>query len=119
MIAATIALYIFALHTLIESGDIQSGSKVVITSDSKYVTDAFLLKWTEKWKRNDYSTIQNPDLWKLVCEKTDKLTEMGVSLDFVWIKGHAGHQQNERCDRLAVEASTSDRLLVDKKYESK
>lgn len=44
---------------------------------------------------------------------------MGVSLDFVWIKGHAGHQQNERCDRLAVEASTSDRLLVDKKYESK
>lgn len=110
---------LFALHTLIESGDIQSGSKIVITSDSQYVTKAFHLKWTEKWKRNDYSTIQNPDLWKLVCEKTDKLTEMGVSLDFVWIKGHAGHQQNERCDRLAVEASTSDRLLVDKKYESK
>lgn len=110
---------LFALHTLIESGDIQSGSKIVITSDSKYVTNAFQMKWIEKWKKNDYSNIQNPDLWKLVCEKTDKLTEMGVSLDFVWIKGHAGHPQNERCDRLAVEASTSDRLLVDKKYESK
>ena len=109
---------LFALHTLIENGDAKSGGKIVITSDSKYVTNAFQMKWIEKWKKNDYSNIQNPDLWKLVCEKTDKLTEMGVSLDFVWIKGHAGHPQNERCDRLAVEASTSDRLLVDKKYES-
>ena len=109
---------LFALHALIENGDAKSGGKIVITSDSKYVTNAFQMKWIEKWKKNDYSNIQNPDLWKLVCEKTDQLTEMGVSLDFVWIKGHAGHPQNERCDRLAVEASTSDRLLVDKKYES-
>ena len=109
---------LFALHSLIESNSIQRDAKIVITSDSKYVTNAFHQKWIEKWKNNDFSTIQNPDLWKLVSEKTDKLNEMGVNLEFTWIKGHAGHPQNERCDQLAVNASCSANLLVDKKYES-
>ena len=79
--------------------------KVTLTSDSKYVIDAVTKGWAKKWQANgwvksDKKPALNADLWKkllVLLEKHD--------VRFVWVKGHAGHPENERCDRLAVEQS--------------
>ncbi len=74
---------------------------VKLVSDSKYVIDALSLGWAEGWKsrgwkKADRSPALNPDLW----ERLLSLTEIH-SLSFEWIKGHAGHPYNERCDFVA------------------
>lgn len=76
--------------------------KVKLTSDSKYVIDAVTKGWAKGWQKNnwrkgDKSEAKNPDLW----ERLLALLEMH-DVEFCWIKGHAGHEENERCDRLAV-----------------
>ncbi len=79
--------------------------KVTLTSDSKYVIDAVTKGWAKKWQANgwvksDKKPALNADLWEkllVLLEKHD--------VRFVWVKGHAGHPENERCDRLAVEQS--------------
>lgn len=76
--------------------------EVTIYSDSKYVVDAMKLGWArgwkEKgWKKSDGKTALNTDLW----ERLLSLSEMH-RLKFVWVKGHDGHEYNERCDREAV-----------------
>jgi ribonuclease HI len=75
--------------------------KVILTSDSKYLTDAFLQGWIESWRakgwRRGKEELKNPDLWERLYNLT-KIHEV----EFVWVKGHAGHEYNERCDRLAV-----------------
>lgn len=74
---------------------------VTLYSDSKYLTDAFLLGWVEGWRecgwRRGREELKNPDLW----ERLYGLTQMH-KVSFVWVKGHAGHDYNERCDRLAT-----------------
>lgn len=79
--------------------------KVTVTSDSKYVIDAITLGWVYSWKKNgwkkaDKKPALNVDLW----EKLLALLEIH-DVEFVWIKGHDGHEYNERCDALAVEES--------------
>jgi ribonuclease HI len=75
--------------------------RVILTSDSKYLTDAFLQGWIESWRakgwRRGKEELKNPDLWERLYNLT-KIHEV----EFVWVKGHAGHEYNERCDRLAV-----------------
>ena len=76
--------------------------KVKLTTDSKYVIDSITKGWVYNWKRNgwkksDKSPALNVDLW----EKLLALLEVH-DVEFFWIKGHAGHPENERCDRLAV-----------------
>ena len=76
--------------------------EVTVYSDSKYVVDAMKLGWArgwkEKgWKKSDGKTALNTDLW----ERLRSLSEMH-RLRFVWVKGHDGHEYNERCDREAV-----------------
>ncbi len=79
--------------------------KVILTSDSKYLVDGMTKGWAKSWRakgwvKSDGKKALNPDLWeKLLC-----LTEIH-EVRFVWIKGHAGHPYNERCDRLAVAAA--------------
>jgi len=78
--------------------------KVVLTSDSKYLIDAIEKGWVNKWKangwmRNKTDKALNVDLWKRLLE----LMEIH-DVEFKWIKGHAGHPENERCDQLAVAA---------------
>ncbi len=79
------------------------GAKVEIWSDSQYVVNTV----TQGWKRK-----KNGDLW----ERYDVLSR-DFSLKFHWIKGHAGHSENERCDRLAVEAYSLPGLPPDTGYE--
>ena len=75
---------------------------VVLTTDSKYVVDSVTKGWAKKWRANnwiksDKKPALNSDLW----EKLLDLLEVH-RVQFVWVKGHAGHPENERCDRLAV-----------------
>ena len=77
--------------------------KVTVYSDSKYVVDAFLLDWISGWKRSGWKKgLKNPDLW----ERLYALTETH-QVSFVWVKGHNGHDYNERCDRLATSFADS------------
>lgn len=76
--------------------------EVTLTSDSKYLVDAiekgWAVSWREKgWRRADKSPALNPDLW----ERLLRLLEIH-EVTFVWVKGHAGHPYNERCDVLAT-----------------
>ncbi len=76
--------------------------EVVVTSDSKYVIDAIQKGWVYSWKRNgwrkaDKKPALNADLWERL------LTLLSIhTVTFVWVHGHQGHPENERCDRLAV-----------------
>ena len=76
--------------------------KVFLQTDSKYVVDGIEKGWAKSWQRNnciksDKKPALNSDLW----EKLLKLLEIH-EVKYVWIKGLAGHAENERCDRLAV-----------------
>ena len=76
--------------------------EVTLTSDSKYLTDAINKGWLENWKKRGWKksngdTLPNLDLWK----KIDGLLEEH-NVTFVWVKGHEGHEYNERCDVLAT-----------------
>ena len=79
--------------------------KVTLTTDSRYVADGIGKGWAESWRKNgwrkaDKKPALNPDLW----EKLLTLVEThNVTIN--WVKGHEGHPENERCDRLAVAES--------------
>ena len=88
--------------------------KIKITSDSKYFIDAFEQKWIDNWQKNNWKTsskkpVKNVDLWQRLIKA---MTPHDIEL--VWVKGHNGHEFNERCDTLAVNSSKSDNLLEDK-----
>ncbi len=77
--------------------------KVVLTTDSKYLSDGIGLGWAESWKKNgwrkaDKKPALNVDLWEEILELFKK---HDVTIN--WVKGHNGHKENERCDALAVE----------------
>lgn len=85
--------------------------RVTIYSDSKYFVDAVEKGWAKSWQRNGWinsskQPAKNPDLWERLLSLLDK-----HEVSLVWLKGHAGHPENERCDRMAVEQS--------KKYSKK
>lgn len=76
--------------------------KVRVTTDSKYVVDGIEKNWAKSWqkrgwKKSDGKPALNPDLWEQLLQ----LLEVH-DVEFCWIKGHAGHEENERCDRMAV-----------------
>ena len=79
--------------------------EVTLYSDSQYVCNALKLGWARKWRsqgwmRNKKDPALNPELWSELLDLCDK-----HKVEVVWVKGHAGHPENERCDRLAVEAA--------------
>ena len=78
---------------------------VTLYSDSKYVIDALQLGWAKKWRangwmRNKKEAAKNPELWERLlnlCEKHE--------MSYVWVKGHAENEYNNRCDKMAVAES--------------
>ena len=76
-----------------------SGATVEVYSDSSYVVKAVNEGWLENWKRKGFKKVKNVDLWLRF-----DAARQGFDLHFHWIKGHAGHPENERCDALAVAA---------------
>ena len=90
---------ISALSALKEPCDVQ------LYSDSKYIIDAVTKGWAKSWKakgwiKGDKKPALNSDLWDTLLSLLNKHT-----VEFIWVKGHAGHPENERCDTLAVEQS--------------
>ena len=86
---------------------------VVIYSDSKYVVDSVEKGWLWVWEKKDFKKKKNADLWRLFIPLHKKFKPK-----FKWVKGHAGHPENERCDELAVEAAFKKNLLIDEGFES-
>ena len=74
-------------------------AEVHVYSDSSYVVNAINKGWLENWKRKGFSKVKNPDLWMRFARVYER-----QRVSFHWIKGHAGHPENERCDFLAVAA---------------
>ncbi|MCL2726863.1 MAG: ribonuclease HI [Bacteroidales bacterium] len=89
------------------------GSQVTVYSDSTYVVNAIKKGWLYKWQANGFKKVKNIDLWLRFLEVWPK-----YRVDFIWIKGHSGHPENERCDRLAVEAAGQSNLPEDEGYPS-
>jgi ribonuclease HI len=91
---------------------------VELTSDSSYVVNAIEKGWAKRWRSKGWKLspskpAKNSDLWKQLL---DLCAEHTVS--FHWVKGHAGHPENERCDVLAVEASQLKELPADMAFET-
>jgi ribonuclease HI len=84
-----------------------------IYTDSKYVVDAIQKKWLQSWVKIGFKNKKNPDLWKRMIPL---LKEHQTT--FHWIKGHAGHPENEICDQLAVKAAQTEPLLIDVFFEN-
>ncbi len=87
--------------------------EVEIISDSKYVTDAFNQHWVDgwlkrNWKGSSNNSVKNVDLWKRLLK-----AKAPHQVKFTWVKGHAGHPENERCDKLATTAADGNSLLDD------
>lgn len=90
-----------------------SGSEVTVYSDSRYVVDSVEKGWVFGWEKKGFKDKKNPDLWKRFL-----LVYRQHRVKFVWIKGHADHPENERCDQLAVQASKMLDLQIDYYYEA-
>lgn len=90
---------------------------VTIVSDSQYVVNSIAKGWVFNWQRNnwrksDKSRAENVDLWERLLPLLKK-----HECTFEWIRGHAGHPKNERCDELAVTASKAQSLAIDEGFE--
>lgn len=87
--------------------------EVELHSDSQYVVNAFNKNWIVGWQARGWKTaakkpVKNPDLWKrLIAAKEPH------DVTFLWVKGHAGHKYNERCDELATVAADKGPRIVD------
>jgi len=81
--------------------------EVVLYSDSKYIVDAMNKGWVKGWQargwmRSNKQPAKNSDLWKKILELSSQ-----HKIEWIWVKGHADNKWNNRCDRLAVEATNS------------
>ncbi|MEK6782475.1 MAG: ribonuclease HI [Bacteroidota bacterium] len=85
---------------------------VTIYSDSKYVVDSIEKGWIWNWQKKNFAKKANPDLWQRYIP-----LHLKFKPKFIWIKGHAGHPENERCDLLAVQAALGYSLHADLWYE--
>jgi ribonuclease HI len=97
--------------------ELKRSCRVDVCSDSKYLVDSMNSNWPLKWKARAWKkvgggAVENVDLWErmIVLAKIHQLS-------FHWVKGHAGHAENEACDQLAVAASLQKNLPPDIGYE--
>ncbi len=96
---------------------LKTKSKVTIFSDSKYVVDSINNGWAQRWRQNGWKTeskrtVENVDLWRQLLAWIEK-----HDVEFVWVKGHGGKPENERCDQLAQQAARGNNLEIDTGFE--
>lgn len=85
--------------------------EITIFSDSKYVIDPIEKRWLDRWSKISFKNKKNADLWQRLSPLLDK-----HQINFIWIKGHNGHPENERCDEIAVIAARGPDLEPDTGY---
>ena len=90
----------------------QDGLTIDIYTDSKYVCEAVEKRWVFGWEQKQFKDKKNPDLWQRFL-----LLYRKHHIKFHWVKGHAGHKENERCDVLATRCADNGPWLSDKGYE--
>jgi len=105
---------IYAAIAALES--LSTRTQVMLYSDSRYLVDAINKQWVQRWrannwKRNKKEKALNIDLWKRLLPLLSQ-----HEVEFKWVRGHAGHKENERCDRLAVAAAKRKNLPADNGY---
>jgi ribonuclease HI len=98
--------------------ELKERCRVTLYSDSEYLVNAITQGWARRWKengwmRNKKDRAVNPELW----QKLLKLCELH-EVEFKWVRGHASHKENERCDKLATAAAGQAGLPVDAGYEN-
>ena len=90
--------------------------RVEVYSDSQHVTNAFNRHWIDSWVKRGWKRssgqVKNTDLWQRLLKAKEP-----HEVQFIWVKGHAGHEQNERCDFLATSAADGGNLIVDEGLE--
>lgn len=95
---------------------LKSPCEITLYSDSQYVVNAFNQHWVDGWLKRGWKNakkepVKNPDLWKRLLKAKEP-----HDMTFVWVKGHAGHPENERCDSLATAAADGDALIEDEGF---
>ena len=95
---------------------LKAPSSVLLYSDSSYVVNGMKKGWARKWRANNWmrtksDAAENSDLWEELLELCDR-----HRVEFVWVRGHAGHRENERCDELATAAAQGPDLKEDRAY---
>jgi ribonuclease HI len=98
---------------------LKSPSSVTVFTDSRYVVHGIEKGWAKRWRkknwmRNETEPAINPDLWERLLELCQ-----AHEIEFVWLRGHAGHRENERCDRLSKQAASKPNLPIDPGYPGK
>ncbi len=91
----------------------RSDLPIEIHTDSKYVCDAITKGWLQSWVKKNFKDKKNVDLWKMLLPLLKTYQPK-----FYWVKGHAGHPLNERCDALATEAADNGPHLIDIGFEN-
>jgi len=95
---------------------IEKPSRIILYSDSKYVVDGMTKGWARRWKKKGWmrtktEPAKNADLWERLLDLCEK-----HEVTFVWVRGHAGNPENERCDQLANQAAMGSDLSKDYGY---
>lgn len=86
---------------------------IEIYSDSKYVIDSITKGWVFNWHQKGFKGKKNSDLWLRFLR-----IYKGFNIKYIWVKGHNGHPENERCDQLALNAATNSAFSIDVNYEA-
>jgi ribonuclease HI len=91
-------------------------SQVNLYTDSQYVVNAINKGWAKKWQKNSWQRnskekAKNADLWQQLLELSEQ-----HQVNFIWVRGHSGNEENERCDRLAFSAAQGKNLPVDEMF---
>lgn len=106
---------LLAAITALES--LKHPCQVTLHSDSKYLVDAMKAGWAKRWQANQWrrnkrgDTAKNPDLWQRLLAAAER-----HQVSWVWVRGHTGIPENERCDELARQAAKMPELPVDSGY---
>jgi ribonuclease HI len=100
------------MAAIVGLSELKQPGKVRLISDSTYLVNSMNLGWARQWRAKGYKKKKNPDLWERILNLVDR-----HSVEFIWVEGHAGHPENERCDRLSVQAAQRRGLPADEVYE--
>jgi ribonuclease HI len=105
------------MAAIVGLGSIKHSRKIKLYSDSKYLVDAMVQGWAKRWQKNGWvrnvkDSVANVDLWEQIMALCAR-----HQVEFIWVKGHAGNLNNERCDQLSMLFRENPNLPIDEGYQ--